>query len=52
MSTCIAVIDDDPACRELLRALLGEDGTWSICSPTARRRVWRKPRRGWTRGKR
>ena len=26
MSTDIAVIDDDPACRELLRDLLSEEG--------------------------
>ena len=26
MSTCIAVIDDDPACRELLHDLLSEEG--------------------------
>jgi len=26
MSTCVAVIDDDPACRELLHDLLSEEG--------------------------
>jgi DNA-binding response OmpR family regulator len=26
MSTCLAVIDDDPACRELLHDLLSEEG--------------------------
>ena len=26
MSTCIAVIDHDPACRELLHDLLSEEG--------------------------
>jgi DNA-binding response OmpR family regulator len=26
MSTCIAVIDDDPACREMLHDLLSEEG--------------------------